>query len=216
MTMDEFDLKHKERVGMRMMTMSEGGKDIHKLVKDSSEALKVSKVANTWRAYEDFVSNIVIEGFVSSIAVSLQYLCEILDPLIIAKHEMLPLFDVKVELQDLAIVFEPAFRPAKPNDQSLRKMVDDWLKDFFATVTCMTRLDVKAGDYMNEIREHFQMQCLLALVSELIDNTELKCMEYRGTFMQHSFLWTESINKSYERFLLEDAHDLVKGFERMA
>ena len=32
----------------------------------------------------------------SSIAVSLQHLCEILDPLIIAKHEMLPLFEVKV------------------------------------------------------------------------------------------------------------------------
>ena len=41
------------------------------------------------------VNNIVIEGFVSSIAVSLQHLCEILDPLIIAKHEMLPLFEVK-------------------------------------------------------------------------------------------------------------------------
>ena len=41
----------------------------------------------------DFVNNVVIEGFVSAIAVSLQYLCEILDPLIIARHEMLPLFD---------------------------------------------------------------------------------------------------------------------------
>lgn len=44
-------------------------------------------------AYVDFVNNVVIEGFVSAIAVSLQYLCEILDPLIIARHEMLPLFD---------------------------------------------------------------------------------------------------------------------------
>ena len=45
------------------------------------------------------VNNIVIEGFVSSIAVSLQHLCEILDPLIIAKHEMLPLFEVKVRMR---------------------------------------------------------------------------------------------------------------------
>ncbi|CAK9053428.1 Dynein beta chain, partial [Durusdinium trenchii] len=68
MALDEFDLKHKERVGMRMMTQSEGGKEIHKFVKDSSEALKVSKVASNWKAYVDFVNNIVIEGFVSSIA----------------------------------------------------------------------------------------------------------------------------------------------------
>eukprot|EP00928_Gymnodinium_smaydae_P023763 TRINITY_DN1947_c0_g1_i2.p1 TRINITY_DN1947_c0_g1~~TRINITY_DN1947_c0_g1_i2.p1 ORF type:complete len:4562 (+),score=1174.36 TRINITY_DN1947_c0_g1_i2:66-13751(+) len=214
MAMDEFDLKHKERIGMRMMNMTEGGKEIHKFVKDSSEALKVSKVATTWKAYVDFVNNIVIEGFVSSIAVSLQALCEILDPLIIAKHEMLPLFDVKVELIGDQIMFDPPFKNAeKPLDPSLRKTIDDWLKDFFATVTCMQRLDLNVGDYLNEIKEHFQMQCLFALVSELIDNTELKCMEYRDTFMQHDFLWKDSIDKSFERFLSEDSHDLVEGFE---
>ena len=37
------------------MTQSEGGKEIHKFVKDSSEALKVSKVASNWKAYVDFV-----------------------------------------------------------------------------------------------------------------------------------------------------------------
>eukprot|EP00929_Paragymnodinium_shiwhaense_P077081 TRINITY_DN3967_c0_g2_i2.p1 TRINITY_DN3967_c0_g2~~TRINITY_DN3967_c0_g2_i2.p1 ORF type:complete len:4576 (+),score=1729.31 TRINITY_DN3967_c0_g2_i2:93-13820(+) len=213
MALDEFDLQHKERVGKRDMAMSEGGKEIHKFVKDSSEALKVSKVASTWKAYEDFVNNIVIEGFVSSIAVSLQYLCEILDPLIIAKHEMLPLFDVKVELQGDEVVFEPAFKINDPGKVTLRSTIDNWLKDFFATVTCMQRVDVKCGDYLTEVREHFQMQCLLSLVSELVDNTEQKCMEYRETFMQHSSLWTDSIDKTFERFLNEDAHDLVEGFE---
>ena len=47
------------------------------------------------KAYVDFVNNVVIKGFVSTIAVSLQYLCEILDPLIIARHEMLPLFEAQ-------------------------------------------------------------------------------------------------------------------------
>eukprot|EP00931_Biecheleriopsis_adriatica_P036383 TRINITY_DN2095_c0_g1_i5.p1 TRINITY_DN2095_c0_g1~~TRINITY_DN2095_c0_g1_i5.p1 ORF type:complete len:4649 (-),score=1173.32 TRINITY_DN2095_c0_g1_i5:61-14007(-) len=213
MALDEFDLKHKERVGMRMMMQTDGGKEIHKFVKDSSEALKVSKVATNWKAYVDFVNNIVIEGFVSSIAVSLQNLCEILDPLIIAKHEMLPLFDVKIELAGTSILFDPPFASAKPGDPSLRATIDGWLKDFFATVTCMQRLDTGNGDYLNEIREHFQMQCLLALVSELIDNTELKCMDYRETFMQHSYLWTESVDKAFEKFLNEDSQDLVEGFE---
>jgi len=212
MALDEFDLKHKERVGMRMMTQSEGGKEIHKFLKDSSEALKVSKIAPTWKSYVDFVSNIIIEGFVSSIAVSLQHLCEILDPLIIAKHEMLPLFDVKIELQNKEIIFEPPFQ-APAGEASLCLTIDGWLKDFFSTVTCMQRLDTGTGDYLNEIREHFQMQCLLALVSELIDNTQLKCMEYRQSFMQHSFLWTESIDKTFERFVQEGSQDLVVGFE---
>ena len=42
-----------------MMTQSEGGKEIHKFVKDSSEALKVSKVATNWKAYVDFAAWLV-------------------------------------------------------------------------------------------------------------------------------------------------------------
>merc|ERR1719161_1849355 len=96
---------------------------------------------------------------------------------------------------------------------SLRTTVDGWLRDFFSMATVMNRLDITSGDYLNEIKEHFQMQCLLALVSELIDNTEMKCMEYRQTFMEHSFLWVDSIDKTFERFVQEDARHLVQGFE---
>jgi dynein heavy chain len=210
MAPEEFDTQHKSVVGVKLHQMSEDGKEIHKLVKDSSEALKVSKVSAIWKNYVEFVNNIVIEGFVSAIAVSLQYLCEILDPLIIARHEMQPLFDVKVELKDKEIIFEPPFLPSPDYPTSLRGVLDGWLKDFFSMSTTMQRIDSQTGDYLNEMKEHFQMQCLLALVSELIDNTEAKCMEYRETFMQHSFLWTESIQEAFDEFLSKDARDLVK------
>lgn len=211
--MEEFDLKHKERVGMRLMAIAEGGKDIHKFVKDSSEALKVSKLAPSWKAYVDFVSNIVIEGFVASIAVSLQGLCNIFDPETIAKNEMSPMFEVKMELDGETIMFEPPFLAKPPTEPSLRATVDVWLKDFFACVTAMPRLDMNAGDYMYEIRSHFQMHCLLALVSELLDDTEHKCIEYRSSFTQYEFLWMESIEETFERFLTTDAHDIIEGFE---
>ena len=93
-------------------------------------------------------------------------------------------------------------------EPSPRRTVDSWLKDFFAMVTCMARLDLQVGDYMSEIREHFYMQMLLAAVSELIDNTQQMCLEYRGSFMRHDFLWSESIPKAFEKFLSEDAHDV--------
>ena len=51
--------------------------------------------------------------------------------------------------------------------------------DFFSMATTMARLDTNNGDYLMEVKEHFQMQCLLSLVFELIDNTEMKCLEYR-------------------------------------
>ncbi|CAD7954396.1 unnamed protein product, partial [Amoebophrya sp. A120] len=82
--------------------------------------------------------------------------------------------------------------------------------EFFAmAAVTMPRLDTGTGDYLNEMKEHFQMQCLLSLVFELIDNTEMKCIDYRQTFMQHSFLWKESLEETFADFLLDGAKDLV-------
>eukprot|EP00435_Cladocopium_sp_Y103_P017644 s5473_g4.t1 len=167
MALDEFDLKHKERVGMRtliqyrlgLMTLDEladlavfkhGGKEIHKFVKDSSEALKVSKVAANWKAYVDFVNNIVIEGFVSSIAVSLQHLCEILDPLIIAKHEMLPLFEVKIELQDSKIIFDPPFQFLQ---EGARDLVEGFEEEGLSFRDIMDRIKVDIGRQIPALEE---------------------------------------------------------------
>ena len=49
-------------VGVKLMGMTEGGKELHKLVKDSSEALKVSKVALTWK-----VGALLLQQFLASI-----------------------------------------------------------------------------------------------------------------------------------------------------
>ena len=212
---DEFELVHKATVGTKLHLMSEEGKEIHKFLKDSAEALKIAKSATIWKNYVDFVNNIMIEGFVSVIAVSLQYLCEILDPLIIARHEVQPLFDIKIELDDKTgeIVFDPPFHGSSAG-ATLRGTIQGWLRDFFAMAALtMPRLDTMTGDYLNEMKEHFQMQCLLALVFELIDNTEMKCIEYRQTFMQHSFLWRESIEDTFSEFLADGSVDLVVGFE---
>eukprot|EP00913_Durusdinium_trenchii_P034785 g32539.t1 len=94
-SVEEFEQNHKARVGVCLMNMTvrsptprlerlsfacrslqDGGKEIHRFVKDSSESLKISKTAPTWKAYVDFVNNVVIEGFVSAIAVSLQCLAK--------------------------------------------------------------------------------------------------------------------------------------------
>jgi dynein heavy chain len=167
MTPEDFDTDHKARVGVKLMTMSEDGKELHKHVKDSSEALKVSKVAVTWRSYVDFVNNIVIEGFVAAIMVSMQYVCELLDPLSIARNEhMQPLFDIRIELIGQDVVFDPPFHSLAPRGVlTLRSVVDGWLRDFFSISTMMQRLDTGTGDYLTEVREHFQVQILLSIVS---------------------------------------------------
>merc|ERR1719181_1565101 len=49
MSIEEFEVGHKARVGVRLMKMTDSGKEIHKYLKDSSESLKISKAATTWK-----------------------------------------------------------------------------------------------------------------------------------------------------------------------
>eukprot|EP00974_Lingulodinium_polyedra_P072903 7056664-Lingulodinium_polyedra.AAC.1 len=44
---------------------------------------------------------------------------------------------------------------------------------------------------------------------EAFDNAEMKCMKYRHRYMQYSFLWTDSVDETFERLLQEGPRDLV-------
>ena len=77
-----------------------------------------------------------------------------------------------IELREKEIVFDPPFHPVEEGTLSLQSIIDGWLKDFFAMATTMQRLDSSTGDYLNEMKEHFQMQCLLALVRGFHENSD--------------------------------------------
>jgi dynein heavy chain len=42
--------------------LREGGKTIQNLVKETNKVLRVSNASGDWRAYVDFVNNIVVDG----------------------------------------------------------------------------------------------------------------------------------------------------------
>ena len=58
----------------RYHIIKEGGSEIHKLLKDTNKKLKVSQGLPDWKAYVDFINNIVVGGLVQVIIVSLEIL----------------------------------------------------------------------------------------------------------------------------------------------
>ena len=218
MSPEEFDSIHKSLMGVKLLQISDDGKEIHKLIRDSNEALRVSKQSANWKAYLDFINNVIVEGFVAAIAVSLQFLCQVFDPFEIDKSELPPLFDLNLDLNpdDGQVVFDPPISKCVGSGYtSVREIVEGWIKDFFSIATVMVRIDSGVGDYLGEVENHSLIQGLLSQVSDLVDNTEGKAMEYRQQFMEYSFLWTESVDVGFNLFLSQDKNlvDLVNGFE---
>ena len=54
--------------------ISDGGKEITKLLSSSNRTLKVSKGAPAWKAYVDYIGDIVIDGLVECIIASVHRL----------------------------------------------------------------------------------------------------------------------------------------------
>lgn len=72
-------------LSQRHSEMRDAGKDIGKLLSGSNRILKASKASAAWRAYVDYVSDVVIQGFSTAITSSTKYLLQQLDPEALAK-----------------------------------------------------------------------------------------------------------------------------------
>ena len=66
--------------------IKDGGKTIHKLLKGSNKILKVSQGLPDWKAYVDFVNNIVVDGLAKVVIASLNFI-EQTDPEILKKKD---------------------------------------------------------------------------------------------------------------------------------
>ena len=64
--------------------ISDGGKEITKLLSSSNRTLKVSKGAPAWKAYVDYIGDIVIDGLVECIIASVHRLTSQASPCLIA------------------------------------------------------------------------------------------------------------------------------------
>lgn len=66
-------------LSQRHSEMRDVGQEIGKLLSSSNRILKASKASAAWRAYVDYVSDIVIQGFSNAITTTTSYLLQQLD-----------------------------------------------------------------------------------------------------------------------------------------
>jgi dynein heavy chain len=87
---DEFEREHKAVIKERYAEVKDGGKAIHHMVKETNKVLRASNASPDWRAYVDFVNNVVVDGLAKIVYTSLDFLFEQIDSDSISKNETLP------------------------------------------------------------------------------------------------------------------------------
>ena len=211
----DFAEQHKPYVKGRYAEVVEGGKTIHRLMLASNAELKVSKGAPSWKAYVEYVSEIVVDGLARLVGTSLQFVTDQVNPESIAKNELLPMLEIQLELVPPNVIFATARqRPFARGDarrighaQRGRRAVGSPRNphrrhgtglgvDFFGVCKLIKRLDRAEGDFFNEVQEHEGIKFQVHTVTRSTERSFGVAEEPIEPYAAYKHLWTADIQGS--------------------
>ena len=200
----DYDLNHRAVFQNRKENIKEKSSTISKLLKDVHEKIKIEKKPPSWKAYTDYVNEIVLEGIMKAIYTALGHLNDQISPIFIKRNELQPIFEIKLELNDNQVNFEPLIEE-NPYVSSVRNSAKGWINDFFSIAMFVTRLDKpEASDFLQEIRDCFELKEVLAQIYFNLELLETEANQFKDKFKTYDYLWKNDPVKSFDDFLQEN------------
>lgn len=202
----------KEHMNAKCAEIEKGSQEIHGLLSNSNRTLKVSKGAQAWRNYVDYVGNIIVDGLSKSVLASLRHLREELDPKAMAKNSRLPLLEVELKLQEAApgtdqeteVVWEPRVGSTEEGT-GIRDMVTGWLRRITNVINLMKRLDVGEGTYGAELEDDFVIYDEINRLQDLVMGSERECAKFHDMYLKFKGLWAQNPQAELMAFLEREA-----------
>jgi dynein heavy chain len=197
---EDLEQTHASLLMSRFDEIRNQGKEIHKLMKDTADNIKPDKKAGTWLSYVDYVNGLVIDGITTGIHASLAYLADQISVPYNKLHACPPMFDVKVDLRDREVVFDPSIQ-SNGRGNGIRDILQKIVDDFVSLSIQMPRLDTNSGDYLVEIKDQFELFGAMQTFSNHFHDTERATGEYLNQYQGKEFLWKETLQESFQAFL---------------
>ena len=199
-SVDEFREVHKGVIETRHKEMQADAAEITRLLSASHKTLKCSKVSPHWRAYVEYVNDIVMDGYCNAILTSVNYLFTQIDPDTMAKNETAPLLEVNLELETPDIVWKPEIGQDSGGG-GVRDMFNSWIKGFLHIGTLMKRLDIGEGNYVLELEEDFAVLDAISAAQNALLSNERACADFKGSYAKYDYLWKRDLQATLAEFL---------------
>ena len=135
LTESDLEEAFRESIKVRLTVIRQGGSEIDRLLKTLSKKLRVSQGLPDWKAYLDFVNNIIVAGLSDVVKKSLLYLNEQIDAAVITAEDKLPLIEIDLEhmggnVGDADVAFIPGVKRARGGGRTLRDIINGWIEAF--------------------------------------------------------------------------------------
>ena len=204
----DFEDQHKPYLASRYEEVVNGGKALHKLLLESHQITKLSKGSPAWKAYVDYVNELLIDGLGRLVGGSLRFVSEQLDTW--PGREMTPLLEVQIELLPPDVVFTPRLRDATvttgsdsggSNAKPLFRMVAGWVVGFFGVCKLIKRLDRADGDFFADVTEREDVKFCVHEVQRLLFASFAVAERLVDPLLEYKHLWTANIAAELLAFL---------------
>ncbi|XP_071673847.1 dynein axonemal heavy chain 9-like [Patagioenas fasciata] len=187
-----------DRLERRYSLVRESGQRIHLLVKENQSLLLADPASDIWKAYVDYVDEIVLGGFFTAIECSLKYLLESTDP----KAGLPPLFEVQLDLVIPDLIFQPSLDPG--TNDGFYDVVEGLLNDIYRISSLVPRLAEHSGflHYQADMEDTADLADMRHELMGRVQAVMAACCDYRSAFDHYSYLYGEDRKEFFRQFLL--------------
>lgn len=213
LTAFEVEKAFQESMKTRLTVLRTGGKEIETLLKALSKKLRVSQGLPDWKAYLDFINNIVINGLAEVVKISLLYLNDQLDAESITAEDKLPIIEINCEHMggnsgDSDVAYIPGVKKQRGSGQTVKGIINGWIENFLNSSKQIKRIDTSDGSFNKELRSDPELMMYIGMINENLMLTEDLCETHRGQFVEFSYLWTTDLHVFFREFLLDSWNDV--------
>uniref|UniRef100_A0A8C3LGS3 Dynein axonemal heavy chain 9 n=1 Tax=Chrysolophus pictus TaxID=9089 RepID=A0A8C3LGS3_CHRPC len=187
-----------DRLEKRYSLVRESGLRIHLLMKENQSLLTADPASDVWKAYVDYVDEIILDGFFTAIECSLKYLLENTDP----KAGLAPLFEVQLDLVIPDLIFRPSLDPG--TNDGFYDMMESLLNDIYRISSLVPRLARHSGfpHYQADMEDMADLADMRHDLMSRVQAVMAACCEHRSSFDRYSYLYGDDRKEFFRQFLL--------------
>ncbi|XP_053544923.1 dynein axonemal heavy chain 9 [Bombina bombina] len=187
-----------DRLEKRYNLIRESGSKIHALLKENMTLFSADPGSDVWKAYVDYVDEMVLDGFFNAIECSLKFLLDNTDP----KAGLAPLFEVQLDLVVPDMVFRPSLDLG--TSDGLYDVIDGIINDIFRISSLVPRLaeHTDIPHYQADMEDMADLADMRNFLMECVQSMLTTCTEYRNSFDHFSYLYVDDRKEFMRQFLL--------------
>ncbi|KAK2885147.1 hypothetical protein Q8A73_021621 [Channa argus] len=187
-----------ERLDRFYSLIQSSGEKIHFLVKTNLMLFRADPSSEEWKAYVEYIDDMIMDGFFNSIECSLKFFLDNTD----RRTVVAPLFEAQLDLNVPDMVFTPSLEFGAGD--SFFELVEGLINDVFRISSLVPRLTQQSPfpDYQTDMEDMADLADMRHLLMERVQDIMTTCCEFCNSLEHYSYLYVDDRKEFMRQFLL--------------